>query len=118
MMITAEIVRNIGRKMTLEMMLTGRRLNAEEAKEQGLINRYVPHDLLESETLAFATEIAARSPAAISLGLSAFYESQDMEFEGAISFLEGELAKILTLEDAAEGIAAFLGKRKPQWKGR
>jgi enoyl-CoA hydratase len=118
MMITAEITRNIGRKKTLEMMLTGRKLSAAEALDAGLVNRVVPAADLEAETMALATEIAERSPAAIALGLRAFYRSQDMEFEPALRCLEGQLGRVLALEDAGEGIAAFLQKRKPVWKGR
>jgi enoyl-CoA hydratase len=118
MMITAEIVRNIGRKKTLELMLTGRRIDAAEALAIGLVNQVVPAADLESVTMALAADIAAKSPAAVALGLRAFYLTQDMEHEPALRLLEGELAKVLALEDAAEGISAFLQKRKPQWKGR
>jgi enoyl-CoA hydratase len=118
MMITAELVRNLGRKRTLEMMLTGRRLSAAEALAAGLVTRVVPAAELEAETLKLAGEIAEKSPAAIALGLRAFYRSQDMEFEPALRYLMGELGRVLALEDAAEGIAAFLGKRAPVWKGR
>jgi enoyl-CoA hydratase/carnithine racemase len=118
MMITAEITRSVGRKMALEMMLTGRKLLANEALECGLVNRVVPADQLETETTKLASEIAERSPAALRLGLHAFYRSQDMEIEPQLRYLQAELGRVLALEDAAEGISAFLGKRKPVWKGR
>jgi enoyl-CoA hydratase len=118
MMITAEITRSVGRKKTLEMMLTGRKLDAAEALACGLVNRVVPPADLEHATKALAFELADRSPAAMSLGLHAFYRSQDMEFEPQLRYLQAELGRVLALEDAAEGIAAFLGKRKPVWKGR
>jgi enoyl-CoA hydratase/carnithine racemase len=118
MMITAEITRNVGRKKTLEMMLTGRRLDAAEALACGLVNRVVPAADLEAETAKLAADLASRSPAAIALGLRAFYRSQDMDFEPSLRMLETELGRVLALEDAAEGIAAFLGKRPPVWKGR
>ncbi len=118
MMITAEITRSVGRKTTLEMMLTGRKLDAAQALACGLVNRVVPAAELESTTTALATELAARSPAAMALGLRSFYRSQDMEFEPQLRYLQGELGRVLALEDAAEGIAAFLGKRTPVWKGK
>ncbi|MBS1123678.1 MAG: Enoyl-CoA hydratase/isomerase [Deltaproteobacteria bacterium] len=118
MMITAEITRSIGRKRTLEMMLTGRKLSAAEALEAGLVNRIVPAAELEGETLKLALQIAEKSPAAIALGLKAFYRSQDMEFEPQLRYLQAELTRVLALEDAAEGISAFLGKRPPVWKGK
>lgn len=118
MMITAEITRSVGRKKTLEMMLTGRKLDAAEALACGLINRAVPAAELEAATAALATQLADRSPAAMLLGLHAFYRSQDMEFEPQLRYLQAELGRVLALEDAAEGITAFLAKRKPVWKGR
>jgi enoyl-CoA hydratase/carnithine racemase len=118
MMITAEIVRNIGRKKTLELMLTGKRVSATEAETMGLVNKVVAHDQLEAQTMALAREVAARSPAAMALGLRAFYQTQDMSFEDSLRHLEGELGRVLALEDAAEGIMAFLQKRAPTWKGR
>ncbi len=118
MMITAEITRNIGRKKTLELMLTGRKIDAAEALDLGLINRVVPAAALEAETAKLAGEIADRSPAAIGLGLRAFYRAQDMELQPQLRYLQGELGRVLALEDAAEGISAFLHKRKPVWKGR
>jgi len=118
MMITAEIVRNIGRKATLELMLTGKRLTAAEALGLGLINRVVPAAELAAETAKLTADLAGKSPAAIALGLRAFYRSADLDHEPALRFLEGELAKVLALEDAAEGITAFLTKRPPVWKGR
>jgi len=118
MMITAEIARNVGRKRTLDMMLSGRRLDAAEAAACGLVTRVVPAAELDAQTMAFAGELAERSPATLALGLRAFYRAQDLAYEPALRFLEGELGRVLALEDAAEGIAAFLGKRKPVWKGR
>ncbi len=118
MMITAEICRNIGRKKTLELMLTGKRISAEEAERIGLVNRAVPASELEKETMELAAEIAEKSPATMALGLRSFYAVQDMEYEAALRHLEGELGKVIALEDAAEGLAAFFQKRKPVWKGR
>ena len=118
MMITAELARNIGRKAALELMLTGRRLDAAEARAIGLVNRVVPAAELEATTMAFAGELASKSPAAIGLGLRAFYRSADLDHEPALRFLEAELGKVLALDDAREGITAFLTKRAPVWTGR
>jgi enoyl-CoA hydratase/carnithine racemase len=118
MMITAEITRSVGRKKTLEMMLTGRKLGAAEALACGLVTRVVPAAELEAATAQLATELAERSPAALALGLHAFYRSQDMELQPQLRYLEAELGRVLALDDAREGIAAFLGKRKPVWTGK
>jgi len=118
MMITAEITRNVGRKQALELMLCGERIDAAEARRIGLVTRVVPRDRLEEEVTALARLLADHSPAAVALGLRAFYTTQDMDHEGALRHLQGELGKVLALEDAAEGISAFFQKRKPNWKGR
>lgn len=118
MMISAELIRTIGRKAALELMLTGKRVSAAEAAALGLVNRVVPHAELEVETAALAASLAEKSPATIALGLRAFHRSQDMDLSTALRFLEGELGRVLALEDSAEGLAAFFQKRKPVWKGR
>lgn len=118
MMITAELTRNIGRKKALELMLTGKRIDAAEAERIGLINRAVPAAELERETMALAGALAEHSPATVALGLRAFYDTQDLEHGAALRHLEGQLGRVLALEDAREGLTAFLQKRKPVWKGR
>jgi enoyl-CoA hydratase len=118
MMITAEITRSVGRKTTLEMMLTGRKLDAAEALAAGLVTRVVPAAELEVATHALAAELADKSPAAVALGLLAFYRCQDMELAPQLRYLQNELGRVLALDDAREGIAAFLGKRTPVWTGK
>ncbi|ACY18940.1 enoyl-CoA hydratase/isomerase family protein [Haliangium ochraceum] len=118
MIVIGELVRNIGRKNALELMLTGKRVGAEEAAAMGMINRVVAPEQLEAETQKLAETVAEFSPATLALGLRAFYNAQDMEFEAGLAYLEKELGKVLALEDAAEGIRAFLQKRKPEWKSR
>ena len=118
MMITAEIARSIGRKKTLEMFLTGRKLDAAEALACGLVTRVVPAAELEAATCALAGELAERSPAAVALGLRAFYHCQDMPIEPQLRYLQAEFGRVLALDDAREGIAAFFAKRKPVWTGK
>jgi enoyl-CoA hydratase/carnithine racemase len=78
----------------------------------------VPADELEAVTMKLAESIAARSPAAMALGLNAFYTSQDMEYIQQLPYLQQQLGAVLALEDAAEGISAFFAKRQPKWKGK
>lgn len=118
MMITAEIIRNIGRKKTLELMLTGDKITAGEAERIGLINRAVAPAELEAETAKLAATLADRSPVVMSMGLKAYYDTQDLHYVEALQYLETQLAKVLELEDAREGLMAFFQKRKPVWKGR
>jgi enoyl-CoA hydratase/carnithine racemase len=118
MMITAEIVRSVGRKKALDLMLSGARIPAREAERIGLVSRVVAPDRLEEETMTLARGLARRSPAAVRLGLRAFYATQDLDLVPALEHLQTQLAAVLATEDAAEGIAAFFGKREPVWKGR
>jgi enoyl-CoA hydratase/carnithine racemase len=118
MMITAEIVRSIGRKKALELMTTGKRIPAAEAERIGLVNHVVAPEQLEEATLALARTLAEKNPTAMRLGLRAFYDSQDMDLRPALEHLQRQLFAVLATEDAAEGLAAFLQKRPPVWKGR
>ena len=118
MMITAEVTHAVGRKVALDLMLTGRRIPAAEAQRLGLVTRVVPAAELEATTMAYAHALAAKSPTALRLGLRAFYATQDLPHEPRLRALEGELAKVLATEDAAEGVAAFFQKRAPVWRGR
>ncbi len=118
MMITAEIVRSVGRKQALALMVTGDRISAREAERIGLVTRVVAADALEAETLALANKLAAKSPSAMRLGLRAFYDTQDLELGPALAHLQAQLGAVLATEDAMEGISAFFQKREPRWKGR
>lgn len=118
MMITAELTRNIGRKRAVELMLTGKRVSAAEARDMGLVNEVVPKSELEARTTELAVSIAARSPATIALGLRSFYATQDMEHAEALTYLQAKLGEVLSLDDAKEGLMAFLQKRTPVWTGK
>ena len=112
------LTRAIGRKRALEMLLTGKSINASTAAEWGLINRVVPTGTLREETNALAALIAEASPLTVSLGKQAFYAQIDLDQPKAYSYAK-ELMTLNTMaQDAQEGIGAFLGKRKPCWSGR
>lgn len=110
--------RNIGRKMALELLLTGELITAEEAFRVGLVNRVVPAESLEAQTMDLAGKIAAKSPLAVRLGKKSFYAMQDMEYEKAFEMVNNHFALLCSTEDAHEGVDAFLNKRKPQWRMR
>jgi enoyl-CoA hydratase/carnithine racemase len=118
MMIMATIFRNVPRKRGLELIMTGDKISAADAAAMGLITRAVPKEQLEAEVEALATKLASKSPAVMRLGLSAFYDVQDMELEPALLHLQAQLVAVLGTEDAREGLSAFLEKRAPVWKGR
>ncbi|MBS3808691.1 MAG: enoyl-CoA hydratase/isomerase family protein [Desulfobacterales bacterium] len=110
--------RNLGRKKALELLLTGDIIDAEEAYRIGLINKVVPGESLEAETLALAEKIARKSPLAVGLGKKSFYKMADLEYEKAFEMVNSHFALLCSTEDAHEGVDAFLNKRNPEWKLR
>src|SRR3954470_5486193 len=117
-MISAVIQRNVPRKVALDMMLTGRRVTADEAGRWGMVNRVVPRADLDQAVDDLVGELASKSPLILSLGKRSFYRSQDMSFDDALAYLHSMLTVNLESEDVAEGVGAFLQKRPPEWKGR
>jgi len=118
MMLMALLQRHLGRKRALELVLTGERLSAFKALELGLLNRAVPRAELEGATFALAQTLCGKSQATLALGRRAFYTAEDLPLAQALEYLAAQLSLNVTLEDAAEGVTAFLEKRKPQWRDR
>jgi len=111
-------VRSMPPKQALELMLTGRMVGAAEAERLGFVTRVVPHEDLDGAVGELAGTLAAKSPAVMKLGRDAFYAVWDMAAPEALAHLQAMLTLTAQTEDAAEGIAAFLEKRPPQWRGR
>jgi len=112
------ISRSLGKKRCMEMLLTGDMVSAEDAERWGLVNKVVPLDQLEETTMAWANQLAEKSPLALQMGKQAFYGMCDMEFGKALEYSNEAFAALCMTEDATEGINAFLEKRKPEWKER
>lgn len=110
--------RAIGRKRALEMLMTGRAIDAETAMEWGLINRVVPAAELQETTLALARQIVEASPLTLGLGKQAFYAQIDLDQEKAYAYTKEIMSMNAMAEDAREGMSAFLEKRAACWKGR
>ena len=118
MVIMAELRHTVPRKLLGELMYSGRYLAPEEALAQGLVNQVVPAEELDAAAAELAGLVASRSPAILRLGKQAFHTMADLPLEPALAYLQGQLELNVRAEDAAEGVAAFLQKRKPAWKGR
>lgn len=110
------VARCVGRKKALELLLYGKLISASEALSMGLINRLVPKDDLETEAQNWAAELAKKSPLAVQIAKSAFYQSEDMTYPNQFAHMNEAFARLCTTDDAKEGVAAFLEKRQPAWK--
>lgn len=106
--------RNVAPKQALEMLVTGEFIEAERAREIGLVNR-VAGDL-RAETRELAETVAGKLGSAVRIGKEAFYRQLEMGISDAYAFTGDVMVANMALDDTAEGIAAFLEKRAPDWK--
>lgn len=107
--------RNIPRKQAFEMLTTGAFVDTTRAQELGLINRAVAPDALEAETQALADTLADKLGAAVKIGKEAFYKQLQMPLDQAYDYTRQVMVENMLYRDTAEGIAAFLDKRPPDW---
>ena len=117
-MVTVPLCRSMPPKRALELMLTGRRVDAAEADRLGFVTRVVPGHQLDAATAELASTLAAKSPTAVRLGRDAFYQVWDTAAGDALATLHPLLGILAGTEDAREGMAAFAEKRPPTWTGR
>ncbi|MBI3841213.1 MAG: enoyl-CoA hydratase/isomerase family protein [Thaumarchaeota archaeon] len=115
---TQRLSRTVGKYKAMEMVLTGKRIGAEEAKALGLVSRVVPKEAYLSEAKKVASEIASKSPVAVRLAKMAVNKAFEMGLADGLDF-ERELFYLLfASEDKVEGMKAFTEKRKPEFKGK
>lgn len=112
------LTRAVGRKRAMEMLLTGRRIDADTAADWGIVNCVVDADLLAQETLALARQVAAASALTVSIGKQAFYSQIDLDQPKAYAYAKEVMSMNALAADAQEGIAAFLEKRDACWTNR
>jgi enoyl-CoA hydratase/carnithine racemase len=110
--------RSVGRKRAMEMLLTGKPIDAQTALDWGLVNRVAPAGEIDDQIRQFTDAILAKSAAVVGLGKKVFYEQLDRPLGAAYDTAGKAMAANLGLDDAAEGIDAFLQKRPPSWRGR
>ena len=107
--------RNIPRKQAFEMLTTGDFIDAHRARDLGLVNRVVPPDALEAETMALAQQVAGKLGSAVRIGKRAFYDQLEQDLAGAYALTRDAMVRNMLDQDTAEGIQAFIEKRAPAW---
>ncbi len=115
---TQRLPRLVGRGRALEMLLTGAPIDADEAWRIGLVNKVVPPAALAAETSRIAATLASQAPPAVRRILEAVHHGFDMSIGEAAVFEASLFGLVHGTEDAREGTAAFLEKRKPRFTGR
>jgi enoyl-CoA hydratase len=115
---TQRLTRAVGKALAMEMVLTGRMITAQEAHAAGLINRVVPVEFYLDEAMKLAREVAARPPVAVRLAKESVLKSFDTTIIDGLEFERKNFYLLFATEDMKEGMAAFLEKRRPEWRGR
>ena len=109
------LTRAVPPKAAFEMLTTGAFIDADRARDLGLINRVVPVDALAEATMELAQTVAAKLPAAVRMGKRAFHDQLRLGLGEAYASAGSVMCENMMLPDTDEGIAAFLDKRKPNW---
>ena len=118
LIVMAPILRSVGRKRGMLMILSGEQVSAREAFDMGLVSRVVPRVELGAAADALARTLAGYSPTALGLAKEAATTATGLEYSAALRYLREMLTLVAMSDDAKEGIAAFFEKRPPRWSGR
>lgn len=115
---TQRLTRAIGKAKTMEMVLTGRFISAEEALSSGLINKVAPVEMYLREAVSLATEIAQMSPVATQLAKESVNRAFETHLDEGLHFERKNFYLCFSSEDQKEGMKAFIEKRKAEFKGK
>ena len=110
--------RNISKKHSMEMLLSGELISADKAEQIGLINKALEDTLLQKHTLNIAVKISKKSAITLKIGKEAFYKQIDMTLSDAYDYASNVMVENMLKLDAEEGISAFIDKRKPNWQNK
>ena len=115
---TQRLARVIGKQRAMEMVLTGRRIPAQEALAMGLVNKLAPASEWLDQAMELAAVVARRPPIAVRLGKQAVLAAEEAPLGAGLAHERRLFELALATEDRVEGMTAFLEKRKPEFKGR
>jgi enoyl-CoA hydratase len=115
---TQRLPRAVGKAKAMEMILTGRNMSAAEALERGLVSEVVAREETLPEALKLAAEVASMPPLAVRAAKEAVNRAYELSLEAGLEFERRNFFLLFSSEDQKEGMAAFIEKRKPTWKGR
>jgi enoyl-CoA hydratase len=113
---TQRLTRAVGKALAMEMILTDRRLTAEEALRYGLVYRVSPVELYLTEAIELAQKVASKSQVAIRMAKEAVNKSQELPLAEGLTFEKRNFFLLFGTEDRSEGMNAFIEKRKAEWK--
>ncbi|MED1952909.1 enoyl-CoA hydratase-related protein [Brevibacillus centrosporus] len=114
---TQRLVRAVGLRKAMEMLLTGDPITAKEALQYGLVNRVVPVEVYYQEALKLAKHIAGQPPLAVQVIKKAAHKADDLPLQEGMDYERNGFYLLLASEDRQEGMQAFLEKRKPRFTG-
>ena len=115
---TQRLTRAVGKALAMKMVLTGETIDARAALAAGLVAEVVPPELAVDRALELAELIAAKAPIAVRLAKESVLKAAEMPLEAALDHERKLFALLFATEDRREGVAAFVEKRKPSFKGR
>ena len=110
--------RNLSNKHSMQMLLTGDLIDAQNAYRMGLVNEVVDAEELGTKTMELAQKIASKSPLTVAIGKEAYYRQAELPLSEAYDYTKEVMVRNLEARDAQEGISAFIEKRHPVWCGK